>query len=147
MTYCCNSTGHRKVASSGSAFFGFLPTSPSLFRSMTMSGTRHGLLSPSITSPLSSRRRSSVSGGERVTVCFCFCSVFLFTWKGNNYFLCQLNLLYLILKVLIIGLSRKEKGGFINSLPSLAMWCLSWRGLWHCLSWNGRQSQNSYLPR
>ena len=54
------------MASSGSAFFGLLPTSPSLFRSMTMSGTRHGLLSPSITSPPSTRRRSTISGKEHL---------------------------------------------------------------------------------
>ena len=89
MSHCCNSTGHRKVASSGSAFFGLLPTSPSLFRSMTMSGTRHGLL-PSVTSPTSTRRRSSVSGGVLVFF-FLFC---LLQLGKVNYCLCQPNLVY-----------------------------------------------------
>lgn len=53
--------GHRKIASSGSSFFGFLPNSPGLLRSMTISGTRNGLLNPSATSP-PNRKRSSNSG-------------------------------------------------------------------------------------
>ena len=54
------------MASSGSSFFGLLPSSPGLLRSMTISGNRSGLLSPSVTSP-PNRKRPSTSGGKRRT--------------------------------------------------------------------------------
>ena len=52
------------MASSGSSFFGLLPSSPGLLRSMTISGNRNGLLSPSVTSP-PNRKRPSTLGGKR----------------------------------------------------------------------------------
>ena len=87
-------TGHRKAASSGNSFFSFLPTSPSLFRSMTMSGTKHGLLSPAIASPTHTRRRSSVSGKPPIPfiinilyyfIATIFCTILLsYLWQGTR---------------------------------------------------------------
>ncbi|XP_048589365.1 transmembrane protein KIAA1109 homolog isoform X3 [Nematostella vectensis] len=55
----------RKTPSSGGGFFSFLPSSPSLFRSMTMSGTNYGLLTPGHASPPTPRRQTMTGPRKR----------------------------------------------------------------------------------
>jgi len=54
-----------KKATSNAGLFSFLPSSPSLFRSMTMTGSRQGLLSP--TTPRKMKRRT-LSGKTTIMV-------------------------------------------------------------------------------